>query len=86
MNLTPCQREFLQTVDTLTQKGVSPSFEELAAARGFSSLATVHMYVSRLKRHGLLESEMYEGRSIRITPKGKKLLDPKKCPHCGGEI
>ena len=69
MAITRRQREVYdfisQFVDT---NGYSPSFEEIAAGVGLSSLATVHKHISNLEGKGLLKRDYNRSRSIDILP------------------
>ena len=73
MALTKRQRELYDWISEFVQKhGYSPSFEEIGAGIGLSSLATVHKHVTNLEKKGLLKREYNHSRSIDlIAPKGK---------------
>src|SRR5512140_3803126 len=73
MAITRRQREVYdfisQFVDT---NGYSPSFEEIAAGVGLSSLATVHKHIGNLESKGLLKRDYNRARSIEVQrPKGQ---------------
>ena len=67
MPLTRRQKEILDFVDAfLAERGYAPSFEEIAAAFGYSSLATVHEHLSNLERKGYIRKSYNESRSIEL--------------------
>ena len=56
----------------VTEKGYSPSYEEIKKGMGLSSLATVHKHVTNLEKKGLLTRDYNRSRSIDLLPpKGK---------------
>jgi repressor LexA len=54
--------EFVQS------NGYSPSFEEIGAAMGLSSLATVHKHINNLENKKLLRRDYNRSRSIDVLP------------------
>jgi repressor LexA len=67
MAITRRQREvydFLQNF--IEEHGYSPSFEEIGAGLGLSSLATVHKHISNLQEKGLLKRDYNRSRSIDV--------------------
>src|SRR6202007_565328 len=52
----------------VTEKGYSPSFEEIGDGLGLSSLATVHKHISNLEKKGLLTRDYNKSRSIDLLP------------------
>ncbi len=54
--------EFVQS------NGYSPSFEEIGAAMGLSSLATVHKHVNNLEAKKVLRRDFNRSRSIDVLP------------------
>jgi len=77
MAITRRQREvydFLQNF--IEEHGYSPSFEEIGAGLGLSSLATVHKHISNLQEKGLLKRDYNRSRSIdvvKMRSRGKPL-------------
>jgi repressor LexA len=68
MPLTKRQKEILDHVDEYIQAhGYAPSFEEIARAFGYSSLATVHEHLSNLERKGYIRKTYNESRSIEMV-------------------
>jgi len=68
MAITRRQREvydFLQQF--IEEHGYSPSFEEIGAGLGLSSLATVHKHISNLQEKGLLKRDYNRSRSIDVV-------------------
>lgn len=65
MALTRRQREVYDTIRSfISRHGYSPSLEELGAALGLSSVATVHRHVERLIEKGLLRKDPHRSRSV----------------------
>jgi len=68
MPLTKRQKEILDYVqDFIARRGYAPSFEEIAGAFGYSSLATVHEHLSNLERKGYIRKSYNESRSIELV-------------------
>ena len=69
MPLTKRQKEILDHIEVfIDEHGYAPSFEEIAEAFGYSSLATVHEHLSNLERKGYIRKAYNESRSIELTP------------------
>ena len=69
MALTRRQRQVYDYIAEFVQShGYSPSFEEIGAGMGLSSLATVHKHVSNLEKKGLLKRDYNRSRSIDVLP------------------
>jgi len=69
MAITRRQKEVLDFLTSFTQKNTySPSYEEIAAGLGLSSLATVHKHVTNLQNKGLLQRAHNRSRSIDVIP------------------
>lgn len=68
MPLTKRQKQILDHIETFIQEnGYAPSFEEIAAHFGYSSLATVHEHLSNLERKGYIRKSYNESRSIELV-------------------
>jgi repressor LexA len=68
MPLTKRQKEILDHIDGfIAERGYAPSFEEIAAHFGYSSLATVHEHLSNLERKGYIRKSYNESRSIELV-------------------
>jgi repressor LexA len=82
MAITKRQREVYDFIhDFVQQHGYSPSFEEIGAGLGLSSLATVHKHVSNLERKGLLKRDYNRSRSIDVLPaRGLLRKQPRPAP------
>jgi len=82
MAITKRQREVYDFIhDFVQQHGYSPSFEEIGAGLGLSSLATVHKHVSNLERKGLLKRDYNRSRSIDVLPaRGLLRKQPRPMP------
>ena len=72
MALTRRQREIYDFVTGFVEeKGYSPSLEEIGAAFGLSSVATVHKHVAHLVEKGLLRKGWNRSRSLEpVHPEG----------------
>jgi repressor LexA len=69
MPLTKRQKEILDFIHGfIEERGYAPSFEEIAQAFGYSSLATVHEHLSNLERKGYIRKAYNESRSIEMVP------------------
>jgi repressor LexA len=68
MPLTKRQKEILDHIQSfIDERGYAPSFEEIAAHFGYSSLATVHEHLSNLERKGYIRKSYNESRSIELV-------------------
>ncbi|KPJ83055.1 MAG: hypothetical protein AMS19_05670 [Gemmatimonas sp. SG8_23] len=68
MPLTKRQKEILDYIESFIEdRGYAPSFEEIAEAFGYSSLATVHEHLSNLERKGYIRKSYNESRSIELV-------------------
>jgi repressor LexA len=69
MPLTKRQKQILDYITGfIGEHGYAPSFEEIAQAFGYSSLATVHEHLSNLERKGYIRKSYNESRSIEMVP------------------
>ena len=69
MPLTKRQREILSYLTTYAEdNGYAPSFEEIAEAFQYTSLATVHEHLTNLQRKGYIKRTYNESRAIEILP------------------
>jgi repressor LexA len=69
MAITRRQRQVYDYISRfVTEKGYSPSFEEIGSGLGLSSLATVHKHISNLEKKGLLTRDYNKSRSIDLLP------------------
>jgi repressor LexA len=68
MALTKRQKQILDYIESFLEGyGYSPSFEEIAANFGYSSLATVHEHLSNLERKGYLRKNYNKSRSLELV-------------------
>jgi len=68
MPLTKRQKEILDYLGGfIEEQGYAPSFEEIAEAFGYSSLATVHEHLSNLERKGYIRKSYNESRSLELV-------------------
>src|SRR5437764_10329802 len=69
MAITKRQRQVYDFIADFVQTNqYSPSFEEIGACLGLSSLATVHKHISNLEKKGLLSRDYNRSRSIDLLP------------------
>jgi repressor LexA len=69
MPLTKRQKQILDFIEGFIQEqGYAPSFEEMAEAFGYASLATVHEHLSNLERKGYIRKSYNESRSVEVVP------------------
>ncbi len=74
MPLTKRQKEILDFIHGfIEEQGYAPSFEEIASAFGYSSLATVHEHLSNLERKGYIRKAYNESRSIEMIPEADSI-------------
>lgn len=73
MAITKRQRQVYDYISRfVSEKGYSPSFEEIGEGLELSSLATVHKHITNLEKKGLLTRDYNRSRSIDLLPpKGK---------------
>ncbi|MEZ4414872.1 MAG: transcriptional repressor LexA [Gemmatimonadota bacterium] len=68
MPLTKRQKEILDYIESfIDESGYAPSFEEIAEAFGYASLATVHEHLSNLERKGYIRKAYNESRSLEVV-------------------
>jgi repressor LexA len=69
MALTKRQRQIYDFIaEFVRSNGYSPSFEEIGAGLGLSSLATVHKHINNLEAKKLLRRDYNRSRSIDLLP------------------
>jgi repressor LexA len=72
--LTKKQKEILDFVREFSEgHGYAPSFEEIAEAFGYGSLATVHEHLENLRTKGYIRKGYNESRSIELVPAEMKV-------------
>jgi len=84
MAITRRQKEVIDFLSNFTQKnGYSPSYEEIAAGLGLSSLATVHKHITNLQSKGLLQRAHNRSRSIDVLPARSGRKGSERLPLMG---
>jgi len=58
-------------------KGYPPSVREICAAVGFKSTSTVHSYLEKLRKEGLIQKDATKPRALKIVRNDKVEEDPK---------
>jgi len=67
-SLTKRQKEVLDFLrDFITERGYSPSLEEIGKGLGLTSVATVHKHLASLKRKGFIRHEPNRKRCIEVV-------------------
>jgi len=68
MALTRRQKQVFDfLVSFINQSGYSPSFEEIGAGLGLSSLATVHKHLETLEKKGFIRRGYNQSRSVEVV-------------------
>jgi repressor LexA len=84
MALTRRQREVFDFISSfVSEKGYSPSLEEIAAQFGLSSVATVHKHVQHLVEKGLLRKAWNRSRSLEPVPEESEVENLATLPLVG---
>jgi repressor LexA len=84
MAITRRQKEVIDFLSSFTARnGYSPSYEEIAAGLGLSSLATVHKHVTNLQTKGLLQRSHNRSRSIDVIPQRPQRKGMDRLPLLG---
>ena len=84
MAITRRQKEVIDCLSSFTARnGYSPSYEEIAAGLGLSSLATVHKHVTNLQTKGLLQRSHNRSRSIDVLPQRPQRKTMDRLPLLG---
>lgn len=58
-------------------KGYPPSVREICAAVGFKSTSTVHSYLEKLRKEGLIQKDATKPRALKIVRNDKVEEEPK---------
>jgi repressor LexA len=81
MAITRRQREVYDFLHNFIEEhGYSPSFEEIGAGLGLSSLATVHKHLNNLQEKGLLKRDYNRSRSIDVVKMRGRAKPPATVP------
>lgn len=77
-NLTPREQQILFTIKKALQaKGYPPSVREIGKAVGLNSTSTVHNYLKRLEKKGLLHRDPSKPRALEVFLDEEKLEKSK---------
>ena len=89
--LTEKQQQILDFVNRqVEEKGYPPSVREICSAVGFKSTSTVHGYLEKLRKSGLIAKDPTKPRAIRViggarnTPRNEN--EPQKNYYSGKEL
>ncbi|NSW89955.1 MAG: transcriptional repressor LexA [Firmicutes bacterium] len=87
-NLTDKQKEILAFLNNeVKEKGYPPSVREICHAVGFKSTSTVHTYLEKLKKRGLIQKDPSKPRAIRIIDNAdNKPFTTNEIYLCGKKI
>jgi SOS-response transcriptional repressor LexA len=84
--LTRQQSELLAYLRAHAAKSeVSPSFDEMAVAMGYTSKSGIHRMLGSLEERGFIRRLKYRARAIEVLPEGAKdrfRVRFVKCRHC----
>lgn len=73
MPLTKRQREILDYLSGyISEHGYAPSFEEIAEAMGYASLATVHEHLTNLEKKGVIRRNFNESRGLEVLTRARQ--------------
>lgn len=77
--MTPTQTKLLTAINEhWIEHGYGPTFRELQAATGTSSVSVISYRLARLITNGLVETEQMKARTIRLTDSGYEAVDAKQ--------
>lgn len=77
MKLTPREQKTLDyIIDTIDQKGYSPSVRDIKTSVGYRSTSTVYGCLQKLELLGLIHKEDGKSRTIRVDPSLPRLKVP----------
>ena len=80
MALTKKQKDVLDFLTEFVRgNGYSPSFEEIAAGLGLSSLATIHKHIATLEAKGYLRRNFNQSRSLEVSQIGRASCRERVC-------
>jgi SOS-response transcriptional repressor LexA len=81
---TKKQRQLLTFIGSfISEHGYSPSYREIMAGLGYTSVATVALHVRSLIARGHLRKRDYSARSLELTqtPQGLSIVTNEVAPH-----
>jgi repressor LexA len=74
--LTDKQQQILDFVNSqVEEKGYPPSVREICSAVGFKSTSTVHSYLEKLEKNGMISKDPTKPRALRVVG-SKKIQKP----------
>ena len=77
--LTKRQKKFTDFIERYTRKkGYAPSYDEIRKGLRLRSVSTVHYYVSKLKKSGIVQKIAHKARSITVSSKESMVTVPLK--------
>ena len=72
------EKAILQFIEEqVMEKGYPPSVREIGKAIGLSSTATVHAYLAKLEKQGLIKKEGKKGRTLKVVNGSNKGMSAK---------
>ena len=75
-NLTDKQQQILDFVNSeVEEKGYPPSVREICSAVGFKSTSTVHSYLEKLEKNGMILKDPTKPRALRVVG-SRRTYDP----------
>ena len=83
-NLTDREREIYNYIlNAIKNEGYSPSVRDICNALNMKSTSTVHTYLERLERKGMIQKESGKSRTLRIENEGIHASSTVRVPILG---
>ena len=83
-NLTDREREIYNYIlNAIKNEGYSPSVRDICNALNMKSTSTVHTYLERLERKGMIQKESGKSRTLRIENEGIHSSSTVRVPILG---
>ena len=83
-NLTDREREIYNYIlNAIKNEGYSPSVRDICNALNMKSTSTVHTYLERLERKGMIQKESGKSRTLRIENEGIHTSSTVRVPVLG---
>jgi repressor LexA len=70
----------------IEKKGYPPSVREICSAVGFKSTSTVHGYLEKLKKEGLIQKDPTKPRALKVVSRNNNIKNSSKGMYSGKEL
>ncbi len=70
----------------IEKKGYPPSVREICSAVGFKSTSTVHGYLEKLKKEGLIQKDPTKPRALKVVSRNNSIKNSSKGMYSGKEL